>query len=80
MIDALPAFDGGQRIGAAAGIALVGAVFFAQVANSGGDWARAFQIGLATAAVLVLIALAVGLADHFAHRRDASADVGARSV
>ena len=60
----------GQRIGAAAGIALVGAVFFAQVANTGGDWARAFQIGLATAAVLVLIALVVGLVDHFAHRRE----------
>lgn len=70
----------GQRIGAAAGIALVGAVFFAQVANSGGEWARAFQIGLATAAGLVLIALLVGLVDHFAHRREQSPDVGARSA
>ncbi|MCR5978695.1 DHA2 family efflux MFS transporter permease subunit [Gordonia jinghuaiqii] len=65
----------GQRIGAAAGIALVGAVFFAQVANSHGDWARAFQIGLATAGFLVLIALAVGLADYLPHRRET---VGAR--
>ncbi|MYR06835.1 MFS transporter [Gordonia sp. SID5947] len=59
----------GQRIGSAAGIAMVGAVFFAQVADTHGDWARAFQVGLGTAALLVLIALAVGLADQFAERR-----------
>lgn len=59
----------GQRIGSAAGIALVGSVFFAQVANTHGDWARAFQWGLATAALLVLVALIVGLADQFVERR-----------
>ncbi|RPA02561.1 MFS transporter [Gordonia sp. OPL2] len=61
----------GQRIGSAAGIALVGAVFFAQVASTHGDWAKAFQLGLSTAALLVLVALAVGLADQIAERRSA---------
>ena len=52
----------GQRIGSAAGIALVGAVFFARVAASG-DWAHAFVIGLSTAVGLVAIALVLALAD-----------------
>ncbi|NED60301.1 MFS transporter, partial [Streptomyces sp. SID10244] len=46
-----------------------GAVFFAQVASTHGDWSKAFELGLSTAALLVLVALVVGLADQFAERR-----------
>ncbi|RII14707.1 Multidrug resistance protein stp [Streptomyces sp. YIM 130001] len=52
----------GQRIGSAAGIAAVGAVFFAHVAHHG-DWAGAFQLGLVTSLALVLLALVVALVD-----------------
>ncbi|MEE3849550.1 MFS transporter [Gordonia sp. LSe1-13] len=62
----------GQRIGSAAGIALVGAVFFAQIGDTG-DWSRAFEFGLATATLLVAVALALGLVDEFGHRRRAKA-------
>ncbi len=64
-----------QRIGSAAGIALVGAVFFGQVVATHGDWAHAFRFGLMTAAGLVLIALVVGLSDQFAERRKVDAAV-----
>ncbi|GAA0986765.1 MFS transporter [Acrocarpospora macrocephala] len=55
----------GQRIGGAAGIATVGAVFFAHLAGSGGDWAAAFQLGMLTSTMFVLIALLVALYDLF---------------
>lgn len=60
----------GQRIGAAAGIALVGAVFFARIAATG-DWSHAFSVAMGTAAGLVLVALALALADVFGTRRRA---------
>lgn len=58
----------GQRIGTAAGIAAVGAVFFAHAANHH-DWATALQLGLATVMFFVLAALVVALADLRASRR-----------
>jgi EmrB/QacA subfamily drug resistance transporter len=57
----------GQRIGSAAGIALVGAVFFARLSATG-NWAHAFTVGLSTAAALVLIALVLALADLYGTR------------
>ncbi|MFD0924992.1 MFS transporter [Williamsia deligens] len=53
----------GQRIGSAAGIALVGAVFFARVADNPRDWAPAFQIGMTVAAVLVAVGLIIAIVD-----------------
>jgi MFS family permease len=58
----------GQRIGSAAGIALVGAVFFARLA-AGGDWAHAFSVAMGTAAGLTLVALALAVADLHGMRR-----------
>ncbi|MEU7163910.1 MFS transporter [Streptomyces morookaense] len=58
----------GQRIGTAAGIAAVGAVFFAHVANHH-DWAASLQLGLATVLFFVVAALVVALADLRASRR-----------
>ncbi|MFE0135779.1 MFS transporter [Streptomyces sp. NPDC059037] len=63
----------GQRIGSAAGIAMVGAVFFAHVANHDG-WGRALQLGLLTALAFVLLALAVAVADVRGERREAPPD------
>uniref|UniRef100_UPI003750C2AF MFS transporter n=1 Tax=Actinomadura sp. SCN-SB TaxID=3373092 RepID=UPI003750C2AF len=60
----------GQRIGTACGIAAVGAMFFATVANSGGDWALAFRHGLVVILAFVLSALGAAVADLTAgHRR-----------
>ncbi|WP_414167425.1 MFS transporter [Streptoverticillium reticulum] len=61
----------GQRIGTAAGIAAVGAVFFAHVANHH-DWAGALRLGFATVVFFVLAALVVALADLRASRRTAA--------
>jgi EmrB/QacA subfamily drug resistance transporter len=52
----------GQRVGAAAGIALSGAVFFDRLAASG-DWAHAVITGLWIEVGLVAIALALALTD-----------------
>ncbi|WP_333761052.1 MFS transporter [Streptomyces sp. IBSBF 2390] len=52
----------GQRVGSAAGIAVVGAVYFAQMANHGSP-ERAIQLGLLTAVGLIVIALALAVAD-----------------
>lgn len=57
----------GQRIGSAAGIALVGAVFFARF-NATGSWSHAFIVGLSTAIGLVVIALALAVADIYGNR------------
>lgn len=58
----------GQRIGSAAGIASVGAVFFARVAETH-DWSGALQAALLTALAFVLGALVVAVADVYASRR-----------
>ncbi|MEV0406120.1 MFS transporter [Actinoallomurus sp. NPDC050550] len=53
----------GQRIGTSAGIAAVGAVFFAAVTGTRGDWADAFQRGLLVVLAFVLAALGAAVAD-----------------
>ncbi|MGC9664957.1 MFS transporter [Planosporangium sp. 12N6] len=59
----------GQRVGAAIGIATVGSVFFADLAATGGHWARAFRLALLVAIALIVVALATALADVFVSRR-----------
>ncbi|MGH8962190.1 MAG: MFS transporter [Jatrophihabitantaceae bacterium] len=59
----------GQRIGAAIGIAAVGAAFFAQVAGPGaGDYADAFEHGIYVAIAFVLAALGITLVDIYIDR------------
>ncbi|GAA0380209.1 MFS transporter [Acrocarpospora corrugata] len=53
----------GQRIGSAAGIATVGAVYFAHLAATGGDWAGSFRLGVLMCSGFVLAALVVALYD-----------------
>ena len=55
----------GQRVGSAAGIALIGSVFYNQLASSHGDFASAFRHGIIGIAAFVLAALALVLADVF---------------
>jgi MFS family permease len=64
----------GQRIGTAVGIAAVGAVFFAAVSASHGDWATAFRHALLVVTAFVLIALCAAAADLFAGHRPAKAE------
>ncbi|MFG2352678.1 MFS transporter [Streptomyces sp. NPDC048521] len=52
----------GQRVGSAAGIAVVGAVYFAHLANHGRP-ATAIQLGLLTAVGIILVALVLAVAD-----------------
>lgn len=59
----------GQRIGSAAGIAAVSAVFFAWLASSR-DWATALDHGLVTALCFVGAAFVVALADVVYGRRE----------
>ena len=59
----------GQRIGTAMGIAAVGALFFARLAGSGGDWGAAFRISLWVTVGFVLIALVVAVVDVIGGRR-----------
>ncbi|MFB4310048.1 MFS transporter [Actinomadura sp. GTD37] len=60
----------GQRVGTAMGIAAVGAVFFATLAGTHGDWAAAFRHGLVVVLGFVLAALAAAAADLAAGRRE----------
>jgi EmrB/QacA subfamily drug resistance transporter len=60
----------GQRIGSAAGIAGVGAVFFSALAASGNGWSRAFRDALLIAIGFVLIGLVAAVVDIVAGRRD----------
>ncbi|MFI0353675.1 MFS transporter [Actinomadura sp. 9N407] len=62
----------GQRVGTAAGIAAVGAMFFATIAGTGGDWAAGFRHGLLVILGLVFAALLTALADLVLGRRGAS--------
>lgn len=61
----------GQRIGSAIGIAAVGAVFFATVTSSHGDWAEAFRHAVLLLTAFVLVALAAAVADLLTGRRPA---------
>ncbi|MEU5880764.1 MFS transporter [Spirillospora sp. NPDC047279] len=62
----------GQRMGSAVGIAAAGAVFFATVAGTRGDWAAAFRHGLVVVLLFVLAALAVACQDMISGRRRGS--------
>lgn len=53
----------GQRIGSAAGIAAVGALFFSSLSSSGGDWSTAFRHALLLAAAVITLALLAALLD-----------------
>ena len=53
----------GQRIGTATGIAAVGALFFAQLADQHGSWVLAFRSALWVTIGFVVIALVAALAD-----------------
>ncbi len=64
----------GQRVGSALGIAVVGAVFFAGLAGSHGDWAAAFRRGLAVTTVFVLAALVLAGLDVLAGRRTSAGE------
>lgn len=63
-----------QRIGASVGIAAISAVFFAALATSGGGPARgygpAMSLALRVTVVLLLVSLAIGVADALRRRRD----------
>ncbi|MGW5561690.1 MFS transporter [Micromonospora sp. NPDC003944] len=53
----------GQRIGAAAGIAAVGSLFFSTLADSRGDWTNAFEKSLMLATGIIALALVAALID-----------------
>lgn len=54
----------GQRIGAAAGIALTGSVFYSRLGGGGGpDWAGAVRSGLLVITALVALSLVLALVD-----------------
>jgi hypothetical protein len=53
----------GQRIGAAAGIAVTGSVFYDAVRSSHGDWALAFRHGLWVITAFTVATLALAVAD-----------------
>ncbi|MET8310587.1 MFS transporter [Micromonospora sp. NPDC005173] len=53
----------GQRIGAAAGIAAVGSMFFSELADSRGNWTMAFEQSLTLAAGIIGLALIAALID-----------------
>lgn len=53
----------GQRIGAAAGIAAVGSMFFSTLADNRGDWTSAFETSLVLATGIIALALVAALID-----------------
>lgn len=69
----------GQRVGTAVGIAAVGSLFFAVVADTHGDWATAFRRGLIVLAGFVACALIAALIDLGAGRRAAHHPTPGRS-
>ena len=64
----------GQRIGAAAGIALTGSLFYGAVADSRGDFGLGFRHGLWAVTGLVALALLLAVADVLHDRRGRRAD------
>jgi EmrB/QacA subfamily drug resistance transporter len=56
-------YETGQRIGTALGTALAGALFFGELARTGGDYHAAAGLGLTSSAVLVGIAFLITLVD-----------------
>ncbi|MEU4483182.1 MFS transporter [Micromonospora sp. NPDC023966] len=59
----------GQRIGSAAGIAGVGALFFSSLAHSRGDFSVAYRHSLLLAVGIIALALVAALVDVFAGHR-----------
>ena len=59
----------GQRIGAAVGIAAVGSIFYADLADSSGDYPHALQWGLLVAVGFLVVALAVAALDIVLEKR-----------
>ncbi|SCF11128.1 drug resistance transporter, EmrB/QacA subfamily [Micromonospora coriariae] len=53
----------GQRIGAAAGIAAVGSMFFSSLADNHGNWTKAFEHSLTLATGIIALALIAALID-----------------
>jgi EmrB/QacA subfamily drug resistance transporter len=53
----------GQRVGTAAGIAVVGAVFFNRLTANGGDYASAFRTALLVTTAFVVVALVAAVWD-----------------
>lgn len=66
----------GQRIGAAAGIAGVGAVFFTTLASTHNGWSRAFRDALLVTIGFVLVALVAAIVDSRTERRGSPAGPG----
>jgi MFS family permease len=66
----------GQRIGAAVGIAAVGAAFFARLAASHGNFASSFQRGILVALAFVLAALVLAAVYILVDRRRAGREPG----
>nr|WP_323374037.1 MFS transporter [Plantactinospora alkalitolerans] len=66
----------GQRIGAAAGIAGVGAVFFTTLASTHNGWSRAFRDSLLVTIGFVLVALVAAIVDSRTERRGSPAGPG----
>lgn len=66
----------GQRIGAAAGIAGVGAIFFSTLAATHDGWSRAFRDALLATIGFVLIALVAAIVDSRTERRGSPAGPG----
>jgi MFS family permease len=56
-------YEAGQRIGTALGTALSSALFFGELATSGGDYHAAIGLGLAGPVVLLGLAFLIGTAD-----------------
>jgi MFS family permease len=67
----------GQRIGTAVGIAAVGALFFARLASSRGDWSSAFRGALWLTVAFVVVALAAAIAEVVAARATVPEGAGA---
>ncbi|MFC6015763.1 MFS transporter [Plantactinospora solaniradicis] len=66
----------GQRIGAAAGIAGVGAIFFTTLASTHNGWSRAFRDALLVTIGFVLVALVAAIVDSLTERRGSPASPG----